>query len=134
MAMVFRLFKRKHLREFMFKVDNIEWVIRFNVVYQQLKAMYDSGCQICCNWSRHKLGFNMSTSSIGNSCEITLSSSFSPYLTTFPFPSHFSIIIAIFTYFSSKSHLSILFQYSLHNITELIHYYFLHSGIEMWSD
>jgi len=27
-------------------------VIGFNVVYQQFRAMYDSGCQICCNWSR----------------------------------------------------------------------------------
>jgi len=27
-------------------------VIGFNVVYQQFKAMYNSGCQICCNWSR----------------------------------------------------------------------------------
>jgi len=25
---------------------------RFNVVYQQCIAMYDSGGQICCNWSR----------------------------------------------------------------------------------
>jgi len=24
----------------------------FNVVYQQFRAMYDSSCQICCNWSR----------------------------------------------------------------------------------
>jgi len=23
----------------------------FNVVYQQFRAMYDSGCKICCNWS-----------------------------------------------------------------------------------
>jgi len=29
-------------------------VIGFNVVYQQFRAMYDSGCQICCNWSRLK--------------------------------------------------------------------------------
>jgi len=29
----------------------------FNVVYQQFIAMYDSGCQICCNWSRLKPGF-----------------------------------------------------------------------------
>jgi len=27
-------------------------VIGFNVVYQELRAMYDRGCQICCNWSR----------------------------------------------------------------------------------
>jgi len=33
-------------------------VIGFNVVYQQFRAMYDSGCQICCNWSRLKPGFN----------------------------------------------------------------------------
>jgi len=33
-----------------------EW---FNVVYQQFIAMYDSGCQICCNWSRLKLGFKV---------------------------------------------------------------------------
>jgi len=26
----------------------------FNVVYQQFIAMYDSGCQICCNYSRLK--------------------------------------------------------------------------------
>jgi len=31
-------------------------VIGFNVVYQQFRAMYDSGCQNCCNWSRLKLG------------------------------------------------------------------------------
>jgi len=31
---------------------------RFNVVYQQFRAMYDSSCQICCNWSRLKPGFN----------------------------------------------------------------------------
>jgi len=24
-------------------------VIGFNVVYQQFRAMYGSGCQICCN-------------------------------------------------------------------------------------
>jgi len=29
-------------------------VIGFNVVYQQLRAVYDSGCQICC-----KPGFNV---------------------------------------------------------------------------
>jgi len=36
-------------------------VIGFNVVYQQFIAtcMYDSGYQICCNWSRLKLGFNV---------------------------------------------------------------------------
>jgi len=27
------------------------------VTYQQFKAMYDSGCQICCNWSTLKPGF-----------------------------------------------------------------------------
>jgi len=27
-------------------------VNEFNVVYQQFTTMYDSGCQICCNWSR----------------------------------------------------------------------------------
>jgi len=27
----------------------------FNIVYQQFIAMYDSGCQICCNWSRLEL-------------------------------------------------------------------------------
>jgi len=32
----------------------------FNVVYQQFTAMYDSGCQICCNWCRLKPGFNVS--------------------------------------------------------------------------
>jgi len=26
----------------------------FNVIYQQFIAMYASGCQICCRWSRHK--------------------------------------------------------------------------------
>jgi len=34
-------------------------VIRFNVVCQQFRAMYDSGYQICCNWSRLKPGFNV---------------------------------------------------------------------------
>jgi len=29
----------------------------FNIVYQEFIAMYDSGCQIFCNWSRLKLGF-----------------------------------------------------------------------------
>jgi len=29
----------------------------FNVVYQQFTALYDSGCQTCCNWSRLKPGF-----------------------------------------------------------------------------
>jgi len=29
----------------------------FNVVYQQFIVMYDSGCQICCNWSRLKPDF-----------------------------------------------------------------------------
>jgi len=24
-------------------------VIGFNVIFQQFRAMYDSGCQICCN-------------------------------------------------------------------------------------
>jgi len=32
-----------------------EWI--HNVVYQQFRAMYDSGYQICCNWSRLKVGF-----------------------------------------------------------------------------
>jgi len=31
----------------------------FEVVYQQFVAMYDSGCQICCNWSRLKPGINV---------------------------------------------------------------------------
>jgi len=31
----------------------------FNIVYQQSIVMYDSSCQICCNWSRLKLGFNV---------------------------------------------------------------------------
>jgi len=35
-------------------------VIEFNVVYQQFRAMYDSGCQICCNWFRLKPGFIVS--------------------------------------------------------------------------
>jgi len=30
----------------------------FNVVYQQFISMYDSGCQICCIWSRLKSGLN----------------------------------------------------------------------------
>jgi len=30
-----------------------------NVGYQQFIAMYDSGCQICCNGSRLKLFFLM---------------------------------------------------------------------------
>jgi len=34
-------------------------VNRFNVVYQQFIAMYNSGCQISCNWSRLKLGFKL---------------------------------------------------------------------------
>jgi len=34
-------------------------VIGFNVVYQQFRAMCDSGCQICCNWSRFRPGFKM---------------------------------------------------------------------------
>jgi len=29
----------------------------FNMVYQQFIAMCDSGCQVCCNWSRFKPGF-----------------------------------------------------------------------------
>jgi len=29
-----------------------EWVNRFNIVYQQFRAMYDGGCQNCCNWFR----------------------------------------------------------------------------------
>jgi len=28
-------------------------------VYQQFIAMYHSGCQICCNWSRLKWGFKL---------------------------------------------------------------------------
>jgi len=31
-----------------------------NVIYQQFRAMYDSSCQICCNWSRLNPSFNMS--------------------------------------------------------------------------
>jgi len=31
----------------------------FNVVYQQFRAMYDSGCHICCNRSRLKPGFKV---------------------------------------------------------------------------
>jgi len=31
----------------------------FNVVYQQFIVMYDSGCPICCNWSKLKPGFNL---------------------------------------------------------------------------
>jgi len=31
----------------------------FNVVYQQFIAVYNSGCQNCCKWSRLKLGFNV---------------------------------------------------------------------------
>jgi len=34
-------------------------MIRFNVVYQQLIAIYDSGCHICCNWSTLKLVLNV---------------------------------------------------------------------------
>jgi len=34
-------------------------VIGFNVVYQQFVAMYNSGCKICCNWSRFKLGYKV---------------------------------------------------------------------------
>jgi len=28
-----------------------ERVIGFNIIYQQFIAMYDIGCQVCCNWS-----------------------------------------------------------------------------------
>jgi len=31
----------------------------FNVVYQQFRAMHDSWCQICCNWSRLQPFFNL---------------------------------------------------------------------------
>jgi len=34
-------------------------VIGFNVVFKQFIAMYDSGCQICCNWSRLKPDFKV---------------------------------------------------------------------------
>jgi len=34
-------------------------VIIFNIVYQHFRAMYDSGCQIFCNWSRLKSGFKV---------------------------------------------------------------------------
>jgi len=34
-----------------------EWDIGVNVIYQQFIAMYDSGCQICYNWSSLKLVF-----------------------------------------------------------------------------
>jgi len=37
----------------------IQRVNGFNVVYQQFIAMYDSGCQISCNWSRLKTGINV---------------------------------------------------------------------------
>jgi len=33
-------------------------VRKFNVIYQQFRAMYDSGCQICCNRSRLKPGYS----------------------------------------------------------------------------
>jgi len=36
-----------------------EWVVGFNVVYQLFRAMYDSGCQICGNWSRLKPDFKV---------------------------------------------------------------------------
>jgi len=32
----------------------------FNIVSQPFIAMYDSDCQICYNWSRLNLGFNVS--------------------------------------------------------------------------
>jgi len=32
-------------------------VVEFNVIYQQFITMYDSGCQIYCNWSRFKPDF-----------------------------------------------------------------------------
>jgi len=38
-------------------IYNIDCVNGFKVVYQRLIAMYDSGCQICCNWTRLKPGF-----------------------------------------------------------------------------
>jgi len=40
-------------------LDKYEGGIGFNVVYQQFRAMYNSGCQICCNWSRLKPGFRV---------------------------------------------------------------------------
>jgi len=38
--------------------SQLKSVSGFNVVYQQFRAtcMYDSGCQICCNWSRLQPG------------------------------------------------------------------------------
>jgi len=33
----------------------------FNIIYHQFIALYDSGCQIYCNWSRIKPGFNVPT-------------------------------------------------------------------------
>jgi len=30
----------------------------FSVVYQQFIAMYDSGCQICCNWCSRTLKYH----------------------------------------------------------------------------
>jgi len=41
-----------------------EGLNRFNIVYQQFRAMYNSGCQICCNWSRLKPGFIYFTSTL----------------------------------------------------------------------
>jgi len=52
---VFTFFGDHHLLVILY----IECVIGFNVVYQQFIAMYDSSCQICCNWFRFKSGFTV---------------------------------------------------------------------------
>jgi len=41
-------------------VGSSVWVNGFNIVCQQCTAMYDSGCQICFNWSKLKPGFKVS--------------------------------------------------------------------------
>jgi len=38
---------------------NFEWVNGFNGICPWFIAMYDSGCQICCNWSRLKPGYKV---------------------------------------------------------------------------
>jgi len=49
------------LDEVSFRVTFEECVIGFDIIYQQFIVMYDSGCQICCNWSRLKQVFNVLT-------------------------------------------------------------------------
>jgi len=59
-----------------------ERVIGFNVIYQQFRAMYNSGCQTCCYWSRLKPGFNVLTHR-----------STMPQINMIPHPSHFKLTL-----------------------------------------